>query len=102
VTVYLIHFAQPFHHAQHYLGTARHLPTGLDEHARGEGAKLMAAVCKAGIGWWVIRTWPGDFSDERRLKRRHNGRKLCPICTPSARGPRGWRTGILLPIHGRV
>jgi hypothetical protein len=41
-------------------------------------------VSQAGIGVDLVRTWPGDRSFERRLKRRHNSPRLCPVCRPAA------------------
>jgi len=82
MTVYLIHFEQPYWHAQHYLGTAADLAARIAEHQAGTGAKLLAAVNRAGIQWSVVRTWPGSYAQEKALKRRHNGRDLCPVCNP--------------------
>jgi hypothetical protein len=39
---------------------------------------------QAGIGVDLVRTWPGDRSLERRLKRRHNSPRLCPLCRSAA------------------
>lgn len=79
-TVYLIHFDRPLCHARHYIGWAAQLDRRLAHHAGGTGSKLMAAVARAGIGWQVARTWPGDRFFERRLKNRKNAARLCPIC----------------------
>lgn len=46
---------------------------------RAQKARFEAAA-RAGIGWTLARTWDGDRNLERRLKNRHNGPKLCPIC----------------------
>ena len=83
-TVYLIHFDLPYRHARHYLGWTRDLSARLSDHASGRGARLMAVVTAAGIGWDVVRTWNGTRSDERRLKRRGGRARLCPICLNSA------------------
>jgi predicted GIY-YIG superfamily endonuclease len=80
--VYLIHFDRPYHHARHYMGWTADLENRLDAHAGGNGARLMQVVAEAGIGWRLARTWRGDRTLERRLKRRHNGPRLCPICNP--------------------
>ena len=82
--VYLIHFSKPLHHAQHYLGSADDLEARLACHRSGNGARLMAVITEKGISWRLARTWPGDRKLERRLKRRHEGRRLCPICNPHA------------------
>jgi hypothetical protein len=51
------------------------------QHRGGNGARLMEVIVAAGIGWKVVRTWAGDRSFERALKRRKNTpRRLCPVC----------------------
>ena len=80
MTVYLLHFVTPFHHARHYLGIAENLKARLTLHAMGKGAKLMKAVIGAGIEWRLARTWRGDRQFERRLKNRKNAPLLCPLC----------------------
>lgn len=79
-TVYLIHFARPYKHARHYLGSALNLEARLAHHRTGTGARLLAVVNEADIAWCVVRTWPGDKTVERKLKDRHNAKKLCPVC----------------------
>ena len=80
--IYLLHFNKPYKQARHYLGYARHLQSRLKRHDAGQGARLMAAVAKAGIGYIVARTWPeGDRTLERQLHNRNNNPALCPICT---------------------
>jgi hypothetical protein len=94
MALYLIHFAEPYRHASHYLGfvdTARHpleeaLESRLDFHRKGRGSRLLAAVSAAGIDWEVVRVWEeGTRTDERRLKGKASTR-LCPTCN---RG--GWQ-----------
>jgi hypothetical protein len=84
-TVYLLHFAEPFSHARHYLGWAApgNLSARLAHHAAGTGANLLRHVGKAGIGWELARTWPGDRTLERRLKNRGGHARLCPACAPA-------------------
>jgi len=86
-TVYLIHFDTPLGNtdnprgqAQHYIGYTDNLAERIEAHRHGNGAAIMAAVCRAGIGWRVVRTWVGGRDLERRLKRRKKARCLCPIC----------------------
>ena len=88
--VYLIHFEQPIGdlsnphgQAQHYLGYTDNLEQRIQRHRSGNGSALMAAVADAGIGWSVVRTWPGDRSTERKLKRQHNNARFCPVCNGS-------------------
>lgn len=89
-TIYLIHFAQPLgtgeQQARHYLGyTSRELEERLEEHRGGYGARLMAAVVRAGIAFEVVRTWVGDEVLEQRLKNLGGGARLCPTCSPGTR-----------------
>lgn len=81
-TVYLIHFAQPFGHARHYLGwTSGPVDDRLRVHRRGKGAKLMRAVTEAGIEWELVLSWHGvDRHFERRLKNRNGHGRFCPRC----------------------
>lgn len=97
MAIYLLHFSEPYQHAQHYLGfvdTDRHsfeeaLESRLEFHRKGRGSRLLRAVSKAGIDWVVARTWKdGTRTDERRLKGRSNTR-LCPICNPLGYERRG-------------
>jgi predicted GIY-YIG superfamily endonuclease len=84
-TVYLLHLTEPFGHARHYMGWASDLPRRLAHHQAGTGANLLRHVAKAGIGWELARTWPGDRAEERRLKARASTRR-CPLCVPTLPG----------------
>ena len=86
-TVYLIHFNRPIGdldnprgQARHYLGFTHDLAQRLDAHRNGNGSAIMAAVASKGVGWELARTWDGNRGLERKLKRQHNGPRLCPIC----------------------
>lgn len=80
-TIYLIHFGRPLFHAKHYLGWTGNLTSRIKRHFEGHGSRLMAAVLAAGIEITVVRTWAGDRNLERKLKKRKNSPKLCPICS---------------------
>lgn len=85
ITIYLLHFAEPYHHAQHYLGATNNLPRRLQEHTCGTASALTAAVASAGIGMDVVRTWEAEnYGFEQHLKARHDSRALCPICNPKS------------------
>lgn len=80
--VYLLHFSQPFSHARHYIGWAKHKDKRISHHRCGTGAKLTKAVVNAGIELIEARFWEGrDKNFERRLKKLKNSKKLCPICS---------------------
>jgi predicted GIY-YIG superfamily endonuclease len=80
MTVYLLHFSHPYHHAQHYLGSTNNLDARLAEHRTGQGARLTQVIRDAGIQFTLARTWEGGRDLERRLKRWHKSPELCPIC----------------------
>ena len=93
MTVYLIHFEQPLGdarnphgQAQHYIGFTDDLDARLEAHRKGNGAAIMAAVSRAGIGWTLARTWAGGRDLEKQLKRRKKARCLCPVCRVKSRG----------------
>jgi predicted GIY-YIG superfamily endonuclease len=85
--VYLVHLDQklgsshPNGSAGHYLGTTINLAQRLTTHREGKGAKILAAAVERGIGFDVVRTWPGGRAEERRLKRQRNAPRLCPRCS---------------------
>src|SRR5262245_35383509 len=91
MTVYLLHFAEPYQHAQHYLGVAEDLKKRLTLHAMGKGARLMEVITEAGIDWHLARTWEGDRKLERQLQNWHNSALLCPHpeCSGKAAHQRG-------------
>jgi hypothetical protein len=78
--VYLAHFSTNLHHARHHLGFATDLVQRLAQHRAGNGARLMEVIKDAGIEWKLVRVWHGDRGLERRLKRRKNTPRLCPVC----------------------
>jgi predicted GIY-YIG superfamily endonuclease len=78
-TIYTLHFDRPYKHAAHYTGWAKDLRARLAEHAAGRGARLLAVVKAAGIGWRLAATQEGTRSEERRLKQ-HGAARRCPVC----------------------
>ncbi len=80
--VYLIHFSQKLHHAQHYISFVDgDLLQRIAKHKSNKGAKLLAAVNNNGIDWKVVWVWiEGDRLLERKLKNYKKARRLCPVC----------------------
>jgi predicted GIY-YIG superfamily endonuclease len=78
--VYLLHFDRPYRHAAHYTGWTANLLQRLDAHADGRGARLLAVITDAGIGFTLARTWPGSRAKERALKRQGGAARRCPLC----------------------
>jgi predicted GIY-YIG superfamily endonuclease len=79
-TVYLLHFDSAYEHARHYTGWATDLKSRLAEHNAGHGARLLAVIKQAGIGWSLARTWTGPRARERQLKRQGGASRRCPLC----------------------
>jgi predicted GIY-YIG superfamily endonuclease len=87
-TVYLLHFDAPYRHAKHYRGSTSDLGARLEAHRNGEGARLMAVVREAGIGFTLARTWEGGRTRERQLKVQGGASRCCPICRANRRAGR--------------
>lgn len=94
--LYLIHFAEPLHHAQHYLGSSYNLYERLSAHANGRGAKLTKALWENAHTWTLAavympkpRTVADIFTLERRAKQRHHSSAYCPLCDPDHKQPPG-------------
>lgn len=87
--VYLLHFERPLGRAQHYVGSTpeHNLARRMQEHANGRGAKLTAAVARAGIPMTLARLWYApDRRMEREVKAKKAHRAQCPICTRGETG----------------
>lgn len=81
--VYLIHFAQRYKHAGHYLGYSSDLEGRIRAHRESRGARLLRVVNEAGIAWEVVRVWrDGGYDLEQALKSWRNAPRLCPVCNP--------------------
>jgi len=83
--VYLVHFAEKLHHAQHYIGFCENgLVSRFETHRLGKGARILNALKEKGIEYSVVRIWKeGTREFERSLKRRKDSKHLCPICNPN-------------------
>lgn len=84
--VYLLHFDSPInpaHPCRHYLGYASDLNKRLALHQAGQGARLTQVAKERGITWQLVRIWKNATrTDERRLKNKKCGPRLCPLCHP--------------------
>lgn len=102
--VYLIHLAEPYKHAQHYIGYAEttiaerifeHIATICEPPIRplgettwyrhGRGAKFLGVLNYLKIEWSLARVWEGqDKAFERHLKDQKNSHEFCPMCSGAA------------------
>ncbi|WP_377481929.1 MAG: hypothetical protein P2A85_29465 (plasmid) [Microcoleus anatoxicus] len=89
---YLIHWQPAIGNLNHPKGTASHYlgstkkPVGdrLKEHKSKVGARITKAAVEQGRELVLVKTWHGGRTRERKLKKLHNNRLLCPICNPNA------------------
>jgi predicted GIY-YIG superfamily endonuclease len=90
--VYLYHFDKRYRHAGHYLGWSENFDARNERHHSNSGARLLAVISAAGIGYELTRTWEGvTRAEERRLKRRGGSARHCPHsdCKENRRRQRG-------------
>ena len=99
--IYLLHFDQPYQHARHYTGwTGDDVLDRLERHATGQGARLMAVIREAGIGFILVRTCEGTRHTERAIKNGGGAVRYCPLCTLRPRtGPWGPLPADLTPRY---
>lgn len=84
-TIYLLHADRPGPGgARHYIGWTRDLHGRLRAHRSGRGSSLTAAWRYMQICWGLAWSVPGSRAEERRLHRRHQAARLCPVCRPAA------------------
>ena len=72
--------------ARHYIGWSPDPPKRIARHTAGQGAAIVRAVQARGIGFTVAVVWPGDRRLERKLKRRHDVPRWCPVCRGEVAG----------------
>jgi predicted GIY-YIG superfamily endonuclease len=83
--IYMLHFDQPYRHARHYVGWTEDLLDRLDRHATGHGARLIAVIWQAGIGFSAVRICEGTRTTERAIKNAGGSVRYCPTCTTHPR-----------------
>jgi len=71
--IYMLHFSQPYKHARHYVGWTEDLLDRLDRHASGHGARLIAVITQAGIGFTLVRLCEGTRRTERAIEHHGDG-----------------------------
>jgi len=81
----MLHFSQPYRHARHYVGRTEDLLDRLDTHAAGHGARLIAVITQAEIGFTLVRVCEGTRRTERAIKNAGGTVRYCPACTPHPR-----------------
>jgi hypothetical protein len=86
--LYLLHFAEPYQHARHYLGYAVGTGRGRSyARAQARGAalgahELVMAVQAAGIAIHVADVFEGEGrARQRAMRRGHHLHRYCPLCT---------------------
>ena len=79
--IYMLHFDRPYRHARHYVGWTDDLLDRLDRHATGHGARLVAVIWQAGIGFTLVRICEGTRRTERAIKNAGGAVRYCPACT---------------------
>jgi predicted GIY-YIG superfamily endonuclease len=86
--IYMLCFHQPYKHARHYVGWTEDLLDRLDAHATGHGARLIAVIWHAGIGFTLVRICEGTRRRERAIKNAGGAVRYCPVCTAHPRNGR--------------
>ena len=81
--IYMLHFSQPYKHARHYVGWTEDLLDRLDQHAAGHGARLVAVITQAGIGFTLVRICEGTRRTERAIKNAGGAPGTAPSAPPT-------------------
>jgi len=100
--VYVIHFDDKFHHAQHYVGCTKNVRSRLIAHAWGYGANILKHQMLQGGEWSLAGLYNCTTAEmrkiERSLKNWNNSKQFCPTCNPE----RYLRPPGTLPIDVRL
>lgn len=93
--IYILHFAEPIHHARHYVGCSTGLLARMETHAKGLGANLTRVALARAIPWKLsavgVCTVEQMRCFERNLKNWHGAEEHCSCCTPDPRAIPGTR-----------
>ena len=82
--IYMLHFDRPYKHAKHYVGWTDDLLDRLDHARQGHGARLVAVIWHAGIGFTLIRICEGTRRTERAIKNAGGAVPVLPGLHPPA------------------
>jgi len=88
MSVYILHFAEKLHNAQHYVGCTNNIERRMREHLHcySGGSKLVRAVVKRGTEVILAKVYPyGDRNLEKRIKAIKKTSLICPICLKGKR-----------------
>jgi hypothetical protein len=90
MTVYVLHFSEPYQHARHYVGYTPDATSArrVGEHlaCNGKASPLVKAAIHSGIAVTLAHEFPGaSRTFERWIKNRKSVSDWCPLC---ARGRR--------------
>lgn len=84
MTIYVLHFDPPFHHAKHYVGFTPDADPArrVQEHLRctQKGSPLVRAAIQAGCEVSLAAVIEGCRNTERKLKNRKKTSAFCPLC----------------------
>lgn len=87
--VYVLHFAEPIHHARHYCGCTGSLLERMQTHAKGFGSNLTRVALERSIPWKLAAVGvclkSEMYQHEARLKKWHGVEEHCLCCTPDPR-----------------
>lgn len=88
--VYVLHFHEKLHHAQHYIGatTDDQLEKRLRRHAAGHASKITSKLRRMGIEWSLAGLYTTSMPvriAEVRAKLRHAGAAHCQTCSEQAK-----------------
>lgn len=102
--IYLLHFANPLHHAKHYLGSSAKILERLMQHATGDGARITSHLARIGADWQLAALFQPKAGSgltireiERLAKEQGNGPRFCPICNPKSWISPRWTQAIPIP-----
>ena len=83
--IYMLHFDRPYRHARQRGCRAGAAGRRSSRRNAGHGARLVAVIWHAGIGFTCVRICEGTRRTERAIKNAGGAVRYCPACTPRPR-----------------